>query len=87
MKRQGGGHIAIVVGRDQHGNLTCIGGNQGDEVTIRHSPPTGRLAIASQTTCRFRQKLAFGRFLSFSRTGEYQHKKHECADDKIQIAT
>lgn len=38
MKRDGGGHIAIVVGRDQHGNLMCVGGNQGDEVSIRPFP-------------------------------------------------
>lgn len=38
MKRDGGGHIAVVVGRDQHGNLMCIGGNQSDEVSIRPFP-------------------------------------------------
>jgi uncharacterized protein (TIGR02594 family) len=38
MKRDGGGHIAVVVGRDQRGNLMCIGGNQGDEVSIRPFP-------------------------------------------------
>ena len=34
MKREGGGHIAIVVGRDTHGNLMCLGGNQSDTVSI-----------------------------------------------------
>ncbi|MBR1279008.1 TIGR02594 family protein [Bradyrhizobium sp. AUGA SZCCT0283] len=34
MKREGGGHIAIVVGRDMHGNLMCLGGNQSDTVSI-----------------------------------------------------
>lgn len=34
MKREGGGHIAIVVGRDVHGNLMCLGGNQSDTVSI-----------------------------------------------------
>ena len=34
MKRDGGGHIAIVVGRDTHGNLMCLGGNQSDTVSI-----------------------------------------------------
>jgi len=34
MKRQGGGHIAIVVGRDMHSNLMCLGGNQSDTVSI-----------------------------------------------------
>jgi uncharacterized protein (TIGR02594 family) len=38
MKRQGGGHIAIVVGRDQHGNLMCLGGNQEDAVNIKPFP-------------------------------------------------
>ena len=40
MKRQGGGHIAIVVGRDQHGNLMCLGGNQSDSVNIKPFPAT-----------------------------------------------
>ena len=34
MKREGGGHIAIVVGRDTRGNLMCLGGNQSDRVSI-----------------------------------------------------
>jgi len=34
MKREGGGHIAIVVGRDARGNLMCLGGNQSDTVSI-----------------------------------------------------
>jgi uncharacterized protein (TIGR02594 family) len=34
MRRQGGGHIAVVVGRDQFGNLMCVGGNQDHEVSI-----------------------------------------------------
>jgi len=34
MKREGGGHIAIVVGRDAHSNLMCLGGNQSDGVSI-----------------------------------------------------
>ena len=38
MKRQGGGHIAIVVGRDQHGYLMCLGGNQSDAVNIKPFP-------------------------------------------------
>ncbi|WP_119309626.1 TIGR02594 family protein [Cohaesibacter haloalkalitolerans] len=29
------GHVGFVVGRDQHGNLMVLGGNQGDAVTIR----------------------------------------------------
>ena len=32
--RAGGGHVAFVVGRDQHGRLMCIGGNQGDAVSV-----------------------------------------------------
>ena len=38
MKRDGGGHIAVVVGRDQHGNLMCLGGNQSDAVNIKPFP-------------------------------------------------
>lgn len=32
--RDGGGHVAFVVGVDKSGNLVCIGGNQGNAVTI-----------------------------------------------------
>lgn len=38
MQRKGGGHIAIVVGRDQNGNLMCLGGNQEDAVNIKPFP-------------------------------------------------
>lgn len=38
----GQGHIAFVAGRDQAGNLMCLGGNQGNEVSIRPFS-TGRL--------------------------------------------
>jgi uncharacterized protein (TIGR02594 family) len=34
MKRDGGGHIAIVVGRTADGNLACIGGNQSGHARI-----------------------------------------------------
>lgn len=34
MVRQGGGHIIQVVGRDQHGNVMGLGGNQSDQVSI-----------------------------------------------------
>lgn len=34
MKRTGGGHITIIVGKDQHGNPMGLGGNQSDAVTI-----------------------------------------------------
>ena len=33
--RDGGGHVAFVVGQDKSGNLICLGGNQGDEVNYR----------------------------------------------------
>lgn len=32
--RAGGGHVALVVGRDTRGRLLCLGGNQGDRVSI-----------------------------------------------------
>lgn len=34
MKRNGGGHIMIIVGKDQLGNIMGLGGNQSDAVTI-----------------------------------------------------
>jgi uncharacterized protein (TIGR02594 family) len=33
-ERQGGGHVAICVGQDQNGRLMCIGGNQGNAVSV-----------------------------------------------------
>lgn len=38
MSRDGGGHIAIVIGRTRDGNLACVGGNQGDQVSIAAFP-------------------------------------------------
>ena len=35
MLRDGGGHIGIVVGKDQHGNVMLLGGNQSDAVNIK----------------------------------------------------
>lgn len=34
MVRNGGGHVICVVGRDQHGNIMGLGGNQSDAVSI-----------------------------------------------------
>ena len=36
--RDGGGHVGFVVGKDQHGNLMVLGGNQGDAVNIKPFP-------------------------------------------------
>lgn len=33
-KRQGGGHVGFVVGKNRAGNLMVLGGNQGDAVAI-----------------------------------------------------
>lgn len=33
--RSGGGHVGFVVGRDKHGNIMVLGGNQGNEVSVR----------------------------------------------------
>jgi len=35
MVRNGGGHIGVVVGKDQHGNVMLLGGNQSDAVNIK----------------------------------------------------
>jgi uncharacterized protein (TIGR02594 family) len=45
MKRVGGGHIAIVVGRDKLGNLMCLGGNQDDAVNIKPFPAARPLSF------------------------------------------
>ena len=34
-ERKGGGHVGFVCGQDEGGNLMCLGGNQGDRVSIR----------------------------------------------------
>lgn len=34
-ERGTGGHVGLVVGTDSRGNLMVLGGNQGDEVSIR----------------------------------------------------
>lgn len=34
-KRDGGGHVGFVVGRDQKGNIMVLGGNQSDAVNIK----------------------------------------------------
>lgn len=38
MERPGGGHVVTIAGRDQDGNYMCLGGNQGDEVSVRPFP-------------------------------------------------
>jgi uncharacterized protein (TIGR02594 family) len=38
MLRSGGGHIIQIVGRDQHGNIMGLGGNQSDAVNIEPFP-------------------------------------------------
>lgn len=39
MKRNGGGHVTFVAGRDQNGNIMCCGGNQSDAVNIKPFDP------------------------------------------------
>lgn len=34
-ERQGGGHVGLVAGKDEAGNLMVLGGNQGDAVNIK----------------------------------------------------
>jgi len=42
LTREGGGHVAFVVGQDEKGNILLLGGNQGDEVNIK-AFPTSRI--------------------------------------------
>lgn len=41
-ERKGGGHVAIVVGRQRDGQLVCLGGNQMDSVSLA-AFPAGRV--------------------------------------------
>lgn len=36
--RDGGGHVGFVVGQDTDGNLLVLGGNQGDQVSVKTFP-------------------------------------------------
>lgn len=38
--RTGGGHVGFVVGRNEHGALMTLGGNQGDRVSIAAFDPS-----------------------------------------------
>lgn len=38
-ERTGGGHVGFVVGRNEHGALMTLGGNQGDRVSIAAFDP------------------------------------------------
>lgn len=38
-EREGGGHVGLVVGRDQRGRLLVLGGNQGNAVSIAPFDP------------------------------------------------
>lgn len=38
-ERVGGGHVGFIVGKDRHGNLMVLGGNQGNAVNIRAFAP------------------------------------------------
>lgn len=38
--RDGGGHVGFVVGMDTNGNLLVLGGNQGDQVSVKAFPTT-----------------------------------------------
>lgn len=45
MKRVGGGHVTIVAGKDAHGNLMCLGFNQGDTVSVIPFPASRPVAF------------------------------------------
>ena len=40
MSREGGGHVCIVAGVDQNGNIMCWGGNQSDKVCLAAFAPS-----------------------------------------------
>lgn len=51
--REGGGHVGFVVGKDQHGNLMVLGGNQGDAVSIKPFPLSRVTGFRWPSTGRF----------------------------------
>lgn len=42
--RNGGGHVGFCVGRDKHGNIMILGGNQSNQVNIKPFSPSRVLA-------------------------------------------
>lgn len=44
MKRDGGGHIGVIVGRFSNGTLALLAGNQGNAVTIAQIPQSRPLS-------------------------------------------
>lgn len=44
-ERSGGGHVGLVVGKDQLGRLMVLGGNQGDSVSIAPFDPARALGF------------------------------------------
>lgn len=59
MKRSGGGHVTIVAGRDAHGNLMCLGFNQGDTVSIIPFPKTRPVAFRWPKTAPLPSQIGF----------------------------
>jgi uncharacterized protein (TIGR02594 family) len=59
MRRAGGGHITVVVGKDQHGNLMCLGGNQHDRCGIDPFPKDRPLAFRWPKGVTLPEKIGF----------------------------
>lgn len=57
--RRGGGHVGIVVGKDEKGNLMVLGGNQANAVNIKPFP---RHRVTAYRWCGTQVKPAIHRY-------------------------
>ena len=77
MKRDGGGHIAIVVGRDKDGRLLCLGGNQNDNVTIAVVPVERPLSFRWPAAVALPLNIGFDSLPIIGSTGLVQQRNRE----------
>lgn len=57
--RNGGGHVGLCVGRDKHGNLMILGGNQADQVNIK---PFAKSRVLAYRWCGTQKEPAQHRY-------------------------
>lgn len=60
MKREGGGHVFTVLGKDKAGNIIGVGGNQSDAVNIRGVPKERPLSYRWPTGVALPKLVGYG---------------------------
>lgn len=76
MKRSGGGgHVVFIVGRDAHGNLMGLGGNQSDAVNIKPFPLWRPLSFRWPKEAELPKDMGFARLPLMSSTGKIVGKE------------